>query len=111
MPGSEGTPVEIAPESRAFLIKLFTDLRKDLANRMGVEGEGSLDPEQAERDLAMYDALLAGLTQREAFPEDEALRQYVVGFAKGVDEGNKYEEAVLEHRALAELGDALAKRR
>lgn len=106
----EGAPLEIAPESRAFLIRLFTDLRQDLADRIGVEDEGSLDPEKADRDLAMYDVLLAGLTQREPFPDDEALRQYVVGFAKGVDEGNKYEQAVLEHRALAELGEALAKR-
>ena len=111
MPVSEERPLEIAPESRAFLVKLFTDLRTDLADRMGVEGGGSLDPEQAERDLAMYDVLLAGLTQREAFPDDEALRRYVAGFARGVDEGNKYEQAVLEHRALAELSDALAKRK
>jgi len=107
MPVSEEGSLEIAPESRAFLIKLFTDLHKDLADRMAGEGEGSLDPEQAERDLAMYEVLLAGLSRRKAFPDDEALRQYVAGFARGVDEGNKYEQAVLEHRALAELVDAL----
>ena len=88
-----------------YLQQLY--LHNDLADRMGDESEGSLNPEQAERDLAMYDVLLAGLTQRKAFPDDESLRQYVVGFARGVDESNKYEQAVLEHRAFAELVDAL----
>jgi hypothetical protein len=100
--------LEIAPESRAFLIGLFTDLRKDLADRASAEGRGSLDPEEAARDLAIYEALLAGLAQQEPFPSDEATRQYVIGLAKATDEANGYERAVLEHRALAELERALS---
>jgi hypothetical protein len=55
----------------------------------------------------MYEALLAGLAQDGTFPDDEALHEYVSGLAQGVDQANKYEQAVREHRALAELLDAL----
>lgn len=103
----EGRPLEIAPESRAFLVGLFTDLRQDLADRARAEGQRSLNPDKAARDLAMYDALLAGLSQPEAFPDDEDVRQYVAGLAKGADEANKYEQATLEHRAFKELVEAL----
>jgi hypothetical protein len=57
----------------------------------------------------MYEALLAGLTQSEAFPDDEAVRQYVAGLAKAIDEANGYEQAALEHQAFAELVAELAR--
>lgn len=88
---------QIAPESKEFLVFLFTDLRKDLE-----EGQAGT----AEK-AAIYDALLDGLKEGR-FPDDEALRKYVSGLAKATDEENGYEQAVLEHRALAELSDALA---
>jgi hypothetical protein len=100
--------LEIAPESKAFLIWLFTGLRKDLAKRADKGGQGSPDPEKAARDLAIFDALLTGLAQGEAFPGDERVRRYVVELARAADEENEYERVSLEHRALAELGDALA---
>lgn len=99
----------IASQSRAFLAELFTDLRTDLEGQVREGGRGSPDPEEATGKLAMYEALLAGLAQREAFPDDGALRQYVAGLAKAIDEANGYELAALEHRALGELGRALAK--
>ncbi len=103
----EGSLERITPESRDFLIRLFTDLRKDLAERVDEEGQGSSDPKKAARELATFDALLAGLAQREAFPDDEALRQYVTELAKATDDETGYEQAALEHRALAELVAAL----
>lgn len=99
----------IAPQSRAFLVEMFTDLRTDLENQMGESGKGSPDPEEAARKLAMYKALLAGLTQSEAFPADEAVRQYVAELAKATDEANGYEQAALEHQAFAELVAELAR--
>lgn len=99
--------MEITPESKSFLIWLFTDLRKDLAERAGETGRGSPDPERAARELAIFDSLLAGLEQGDAFPDDDALREYVAGLAKATDEANEYEQAVLEHNALAELVAAL----
>lgn len=106
LPG-EGSLGRITPESRDFLIRLFTDLRKDLADRAGTKEQGSADPEKATRELAIFDALLTGLAQREAFPDDEALRQYVTELAKATDDETGYEQAALEHRALAELVAAL----
>jgi hypothetical protein len=100
---------QIAPESEEFLIWLFTDLRKDLAERAGTEGQGSPDPETATRNLAIYDALLTGLSGDGELPDDEAVRRYVAGLAQATDKENEYERVSLEHRALAELDDALAK--
>jgi len=85
----------IARESRQFLVDLFTDLRRDL--------EG---PPGSTRQVAIYDALLAGLNEG-AFPDDEELRDYVAELARGTDEANGYAQASLEHRAMAELADAL----
>ena len=82
---------QIALESREFLISLFTELRADLKG-----------------DRAIYDALLSGLAEDgELPPEDETLREYVTGLARAIDEENRYEQAVLEHRAFAELARAL----
>jgi hypothetical protein len=100
--------LKIAPESKAFLVWLFTDLRKDLAERAGEGGQGSPDPEKAARQLAIFDALLTGLARGEA-PDDEAVREYVTGLAKATDEANGYKQAALEHRAFGELIGALAK--
>lgn len=91
--------MEITPESKAFLVSLFTDLRKDLAE---------MEPEAAEK-IAVFDALLGGLG-RGTFPDDEKLRAYVAELAEATDKGNEYEHVVLEHRALGELLDALAPR-
>ncbi len=99
----------IAQRSRSFLIDTFTDLRDDLENRLQEGGPGGPDPEKATRDLAIYEALLAGLAQREAFPDDEAVRQYVAGLAQATDEANGYEQAALEHRAFSELVAALGR--
>lgn len=99
--------MEIAPESKAFLVWLFTDLHKDLAERAGETGQGSPDPEKAAGELAIFDSLLAGLAQGGVFPDDDALREYVAGLAKATDEANEYEQATLEHDALAELVAAL----
>jgi hypothetical protein len=97
----------ISQRSRAFLVDTFTDLRDDLQDRVREGGPGRPDPEKAARDLAIYEALLAGLTQRERFPDDEAVREYVGGLAKATDEANGYEQAALEHRAFSELVAAL----
>jgi hypothetical protein len=97
----------IAPESKAFLVWLFTDLRNDLAERAEETAQGSPDPEKAARELAIFDSLLTGLAQGNAFPDDEVVREYVIGLAKATDEANEYEQAALEHRALAELVGAL----
>jgi hypothetical protein len=98
---------QIAPDSKKFLIWLFTGLRNDLANRMETEAQGSPDPGKAARDLEIFDALLTGLKQGAA-PEDEAVRRYVAELALATDEENEFERVEREHRALAELGDALA---
>jgi len=97
----------IAQRSKAFLIDTFTDLRDDLEGRLREGGPGGPDPEKAAHDLAIYEALLAGLTKREAFPDDEAVRRYVAGLAQATDEANGYEQAALEHRAFSELVAAL----
>jgi hypothetical protein len=100
--------LEIASESRAFLVELFTDLRRDLADRINAEEQEGTG---AGRELGFFDALLTGLAQPGSFPDDAELRQYVAGLARATDEGNEYERVSLEHRALAELGDALAEKR
>ncbi len=100
-------PLEIAPVSRRFLVELFTDLRNDLEGQMRESEKGSSQSDETARRLEMYEGLLAGLTKRAAFPDSYAVRQYVIGLAEGVDEANKYDQAVLEHRALSELIEAL----
>jgi DNA-binding transcriptional ArsR family regulator len=90
----------ITPESREFLLTLFTDLREDLAHQAGSEALPG--------KRVIYDALLSGLADdAEGFAEEETVREYVVGLAKATDEANQYEQAVLEHRAFAELARAL----
>lgn len=100
---------QIAPDSKEFLVWLFNDLRKDLAERADEGGKGNPDPETAAPQLAIYDALLTGLARGET-PDDETVRQYVSGLAKSADEENEYERVLREHRALTELDKALAKR-
>lgn len=90
---------QITPKSKEFLVFLFTDLRKDLEMR---------DPGATEK-AAIYDALLEGLDSGN-FPDDDALREYVAGLANATDRENGYEQAVLEHDALAELRAALSQR-
>lgn len=92
----------LSPESKAFLVELFTNLRADLATRADEEAG-------AARELSIFDALLTGLEQPEPFPDDEELREYVAKLAASTDESNEYEHVVREHRALAELGEALAR--
>ncbi len=87
----------IGPESKEFLVFLFTDLRKNLDER---------EP-GASRERAIFDALLDGL-DRGSFPDDEKLREYVAELKKSTDGANEYERVSLEHRALGELADALA---
>jgi len=89
---------QIAPESKEFLVSLFTDLRNDLDER---------EPGAAEK-AASYDALLDALSSG-VFPDDESLREYVAGLAEATDRENRYGQAVLEHHALAELRDALTR--
>jgi hypothetical protein len=98
---------KIAPASSAFLVWLFTDLRDDLKERMRNGGKSGPDPEQSGRELAIYEALLAGLAQGGAFPEDEAVREYVTGLAMAADKENEYERVALEHQAFSELAEAL----
>lgn len=88
---------QIAPKSKAFLVALFAELRKELDGR---------EPGANEK-AAMYEALLKALNSGD-FPDDEALRKYVAGLAGATDEENRYEQAVLEHDALAELRNVLA---
>lgn len=85
----------IARESRQFLVDLFTDLRRDLGGQP-----------RRPRQVAIYDVLLTGLDEG-AFPDDDELRSYVAELARGTDEANGYAQASLEHRAMAELLDAL----
>lgn len=87
---------QIAPESREFLISLFTDLRNDLDER----------ERGAAEKAATYDTLLEALNSG-SFPNDEGLREYVAGLAEATDRENRYGQTVLEHHALAELRDAL----
>jgi DNA-binding transcriptional ArsR family regulator len=98
---------QIAPESRKFLVLLFTDLRDDLANRADAKGPGIPGAETVAGKRAIYDALLAGLSEGGEMPQDETLCKYVVGLAEATDEENCYEQTVLEHRAFAELSWAL----
>ncbi len=98
---------QIAPQSKKFLRFLFADLRKDLVNQVGAKGPGHPGDEAIARMRAIYDALLSGLADGGALPDDEEVREYVAGLAKATDEANQYEQAALEHRAFAELGLAL----
>jgi DNA-binding transcriptional ArsR family regulator len=75
---------------------LFVDLREDLANQ---KGAGAVAGKRA-----IYDSLLSGLADNDGrFTDEETVREYVVGLAKATDETNQYEQAMLEHRAFAEL--------
>lgn len=99
--------MQIAMESRAFLVETFTGLRDDLAEQLRAGGKAAPDPEKARRDLATFDVLLAGLKGSEAFPDDEGVRRYVADLLRATDVENGYEQAVLEHQAFAELAAAL----
>jgi hypothetical protein len=99
--------LEIAQDSAAFLVEMFTGLRDDLEQQVQAGDRTGPDPRKAARDLAVYEALLASLTGREAFPEDEGVRQYVADLMRATDEENEYEQVALEHRAFAELAAAL----
>jgi len=99
--------LEIAPESRRFLVELFTDLRNDLEEQLHEPRTQSPEPDKGAGKLEMYEALLAGLNRSAAFPDDDSVRKFISGLAEAVDQANKYEQAVLEHRALAELCDVL----
>ena len=101
---------QIAPESKEFLVFLFTDLREDLANQPVEQVPGYSSPETIARTRAIYDALLSGLAEDGELPEDKTLREYVAGLAEATDKENRYEEVVLEHRAFAELSRALGSR-
>jgi hypothetical protein len=98
---------QIAPASREFLVSLFADLRDDLADQQGAEGPGFSSAETSARTGATYDALSSGLADGGELPEEEAVREYVVGLAKATDEANQYQQAALEHRAFTELVRAL----
>jgi hypothetical protein len=98
---------QIAPDSKAFLISLFTDLRGDLEDQADAGGPSGPDPVTVARTTAIFDALLAGLTGDGYFPDDERVREYVAELAKATDEDNEYERVAREHRALAELTEAL----
>ena len=100
---------QIAPESRAFLVWLFTDLRTDLADQADAGGPTGPDPESVARNTAIFDALLSGLEGDGDLADDERVREYVAELASATDEENEYERVAREHRALEELGDALAK--
>lgn len=89
----------ISPESKEFLILLFTDLR---------EGLNEMEPGAVEQK-AIFDALLDGLARGE-FSADSRLGAYVAGLAEATDRENEYERVSLEHRALGELGDVLARK-
>jgi hypothetical protein len=99
---------QIAPESREFLTLLITDLRDDLANRVGAAGRGcpDLKPTNCCKH-AIYDALLAGVNDEGELPDEEAVRDCVIELAKAVDQENEYERVALEHRAFAELIEVL----
>lgn len=100
----------IAPDSRAFLISLFTDLRDDLADQVDAGGPPGPDSEAMARTTTIFDALLTGLSGDGDLPDDERVLKYVAEMAKATDEDNEYEQVAREHRALAELSEALAKR-
>ena len=98
---------QIAPESREFLVFLFTDLREDLARQDGADEPRHSRAETVARKRAIYDSLLNGLADDGELPEDKTLLEYIVGVATATDEENRYEQTVLEHRAFAELTRAL----
>jgi hypothetical protein len=99
--------LEIAPDSRAFLVEMLTGLRDGLAEEMRTGGRAGPDPARATRDLAVYDVLLAGLSGRDPFPDDESVRHHVAELLRITDEENGYEQAALEHRAFTELAASL----
>jgi DNA-binding transcriptional ArsR family regulator len=97
----------IAADSREFLIQLFTDLCKDLADQADAGGPSGPDPETVARNIAVFDALLGVLLDESEMPDDDRVRSYVEELAKATDKENEYEHAVREHRAFAELRNTL----
>jgi hypothetical protein len=73
-------------------------------------GPSGPDPETVARTTAIFDALLAGLSGDGDLPDDERVREYVAELAQATDEDNEYEQVAREHRALAELSEALRRR-
>lgn len=98
----------IGPQSKEFLVSLFTELRNDLVDREGLEGQHGQEPEKTVSQLAIFDALLSGLAEGGTFSDNAAVREYVAELAKATDRENEYEHVVREHRALEELLDALS---
>lgn len=90
----------ISQKSKEFLVLLFTDLRENL---------NETEPGAAEQK-GIFDALLDGL-DRGKFSDDGRLRAYVAGLAEATDRENEYERVSLEHQALRELGDVLARKK
>lgn len=97
----------IAPDSMRFLISLFTELRDDLADQADAGGPAGPHPEAVARNMAIFEALLSGLAGNGVLPDDERVREYVVGLAEATDRDNEYERVAREHRALKELGETL----
>lgn len=97
----------IAAESREFLIGLLRDLREDLAGQLKAGGHTGPDPQSAARTAAIFDALLAGLSEGGALLDSDEVREYVTDLAKSTDRENEYERVSREHRALMELREAL----
>lgn len=81
---------------------MFDGLRCDL-----IDGTVSEDPRSAGRTIPILDALLAGLRDESEMSGDDRVRSYVEELAKATDKENEYERAVCEHRAFAELCNAL----
>jgi hypothetical protein len=98
---------QIALESKEFLTLLFAGLRDDLANQAGTIESGQSDHERIVRERAIYDALLSALNDEGELPDDEAVRECIVGLAQATDRENEYEQTALEHRAFAELIEIL----
>lgn len=101
----EGGSESLEAQSRGCLIDIFTTLRAELAEQ--IRKGAVTDAAKADRNLAIYDALLAGLTGREALPDGKDMRECVAELARATDEANGYEQAALEHRAFRELVGAI----
>jgi hypothetical protein len=97
----------IAPESRRFLVCLFSDLRRDMVDQVKAGGPSKPDPTCAAQNTAIFDALLIGLSESGTLPDSKEVRDYVARLAKSTDEENEYDRVIREHRALAELAKAL----
>jgi hypothetical protein len=89
--------------SRRFLIEMFAGLRDQRQEEVRTGTPSPPDPFEVGRQVAYYQALVAGLAHGAPFPEDPGLREFVVGMARDIDEENDYERVLLEHRACVEL--------